>query len=166
MKKVLLLIAAVLALGITSVSAQKKTGYLNSQELLSAMPEYKKVTDSLENYQKGLEAEFNELGGEYQKKIAEFTEKEKTLSETIKQVKIKEINDLEGKIQEFRVSSQEKLNKKEAELINPLLSKIQKAIDDVGKENNFDYIYNENALLYAKDSENITSLVKAKLGIK
>lgn len=182
MKKVMLLVVAALTLGFqvhaqkapaaqnaqtTSAAASvKKLGYLNSQELLSAMPEYKKVNEDLEAYYKQLEADFAELGKEYQSKIKEFEEKAKTLSESMKELKQKEIIDLQKRLEEFRESSQEKLSKKEAELVNPLLKKIQDAIDAVGKENNFDYIYNESALLYAKDSENITPLVKAKLGIK
>jgi outer membrane protein len=166
MKKVLILLATVLAFGVTNVMAQKKMGYLNSQELLTAMPEYKKVNDSLESFYKKLDQEFGILANEYQAKIKKYEEESKTFSESMKEVKIKEIQSLEQRMQEFKASSSEKLQKKEAELLNPLLDKVQKAIDDVGKEQNFDYIYNEQALLYAKDSENITSLVKAKLGIK
>ena len=130
------------------------------------MPEYKKVNEDLEAYYKQLEADFAELSKEYQNKMKDYEDKVRTLSESMKEVKQKEIMALQQNIEDFRTSSQEKLSKKEAELVNPLLKKIQDAIDAVGKENNFDYIYNESALLYAKDSENITPLVKAKLGIK
>ncbi|OJU74560.1 MAG: hypothetical protein BGO09_02915 [Bacteroidetes bacterium 47-18] len=181
MKKVLLLVVAALTLGLqvnaqkapatqntqaTTGASPKKLGYLNSQELLSAMPEYKKVNEDLEAYYKQLEADFAELSKEYQNKMKDYEDKVRTLSESMKEVKQKEIMALQQNIEDFRTSSQEKLSKKEAELVNPLLKKIQDAIDAVGKENNFDYIYNESALLYAKDSENITPLVKAKLGIK
>lgn len=183
MKKVMLLVVAALTLGfhvnaqkkpaatqnaptVSPTASPKKLGYLNSQELLSAMPEYKKVNEDLEAFYKQLEAEFAELGQEYQSKMKDYDAKVKTLSESMKEVKQKEIMALQKSLEEFRESSQEKLSKKEAELVNPLLKKIQDAIDAVGKDNDFDYIYNESALLYAKDSEDITPLVKAKLGIK
>jgi outer membrane protein len=165
MKKLLLLVLATLAIGF-SVNAQKKMGYLNSQELLGTMPEYKKVNEELEAYYKQMESDFAVLTNEYQAKVKEYQDKEKTYSESMKEVKVKEIQSIEQRIQEFRQSSQEKLGKKESDLVEPLLKKIHDAITAVGKENNFDYIYNESALLYAKDSEDITTLVKAKLGIK
>lgn len=165
MKKILFLVVAVLALGFNA-DAQKKLGYLNSQELLSAMPEYKQVSDSFEAYMTQLESDMKFFADEYQNKIADYQKNEKTWSQTIKEQKGKEIMELEKKIQEFQETSQVKAQEKQAALVKPLLDKIQKAIDAVGKENNFDYIYNETALLYAKDSENITPLVKAKLGIK
>lgn len=165
MKKILLLAISVIAFSLTT-QAQKKTGYLNTQEIMQAMPEAKKVGEDIEKYLTQLEAEFKIIMDEYESKVKKFQEDEKTLSETMKEIRVKEIRNLEQSLQAFRDGTQEKMQKKEAELVNPLIEKIKKAIDDVGKENNYDYIFSASALEYAKDSENITSLVKSKLGIK
>ena len=48
-----------------------------------------------------------------------------------------------------------------------IMEKIQKAAQEVGKENGFTYIFTQNALLFAADnSEDVLPLVKKKLGIQ
>ena len=165
MKKILLLAVSVFAFTISSF-AQKKMGYLNTQEILQSMPESKKVNEDLEKYLTQLEGELKGLYDEYQLKVKKYQDDEPKLSESMKEVRVKEIRSLEETITSFREGSQEKLQKKEAELVNPLLDKIKKAIESVGKDNGYDYIFNAAALEYAKDSENVTTLVKSKLGIK
>lgn len=166
MKKIFFLVLASITISFGASAQTYKTGFLNTQELITAMPEYKNATDSLTKYRESLEADFKTLSAEYEKKIAEFQQNEKTLSETIKGIKIKEIENLQGQLQEFQTAAQVKLEEKNEAIFTPLYDKIQKAIDAVGKENNFNYIYNQSTLLFAKDSENITPLIKAKLGIK
>jgi outer membrane protein len=53
-------------------------------------------------------------------------------------------------------------------MYKPILEKADKAIKDVAKENKYDYIFDASggAILFAKDSDNVLSLVKTKLGIK
>ena len=84
----------------------------------------------------------------------------------VKEVKEKELMDLQNRIQEFQQSADDKMGKKRQELFKPILDKAQKAIKDVGSEGGYDYIFDGGQLLYAKDSENIVPAVKAKLGIK
>ena len=69
-------------------------------------------------------------------------------------------------MQTFQVSAQQNFQKKESELFQPIVEKLQKAIKDVGAEGKFIYIYEEATLLYRSDkSVDVTDLVKAKLGM-
>lgn len=156
---------SVVAFTFTS-NAQKKSAYISTDVIIQAMPETKKVQEDIEKYYKQLEGDFNVLVEEFQTKRKKFEDEAPKLSESMKEVKIKELTAMEQNIQEFRESTQEKLQKKQVELSTPVMEKVKKAIDDVGKEGNYDYIFNAATLEYAKDSENITNLVKAKLGIK
>ncbi|MNX79245.1 Outer membrane protein (OmpH-like) [compost metagenome] len=88
------------------------------------------------------------------------------MSEAVKEVKYKEIMDLQKRIQDYDQSSQDKIEKKREELIKPVLEKAQKAIKDYGTANGYDYILNSEGILYAKDSDNVTAQIKAKLGAK
>ena len=74
MKKILLVIVVVLALG-TKANAQMKVnklGYINSLELLSLMPETKVADEKLEKYGKDLEGLYDQMIKEGQTKAAEF----------------------------------------------------------------------------------------------
>ncbi len=165
MKKIVFLLALGITIGF-SAQAQKKLGYINSQELLEKMPEARKADTTLQQYQKSLEDQFRTMATDAQAKFKEYEEKEKTWTDAVKEVKTKELQDLQNRIQEFQQGAEEKVAKKRQELFKPILDKAQKAIKDVGVEGSYDYIYDGSSLLYAKDSENILPLVKAKLGIK
>ena len=83
-------------------------------------------------------------------------------------MKVKELQQLEERFQSTQQSAQEKVAKKKEELYSPILEKADKAIKDVAKSNNYDYVFDASRgnILYAKETDNILPLVKAKLGIK
>lgn len=167
MKKIIFLLALGVTLGFGySAQAQKKTGYINSQELLETMPEARKADSAMTKYGKELEDQLKTMATDAQNKYKDYMDKGKTMSDAVKEVKEKELQDLQNRIDEFRQGADEKMGKKRQELFKPILDKAQKAIKDVGAEGGYDYIFDGGQLLYAKDSENIMPLVKAKLGIK
>jgi outer membrane protein len=51
-------------------------------------------------------------------------------------------------------------------LIAPFEEKVRKAIDEVAKENKYSYIFDTQILLYYDGGDDVTPLVKKKLGIK
>lgn len=167
MKKIIFLLTLGMTIGFGySAQAQKKTGYINSQELLETMPEARKADSSLTKFQKELEDQLKTMAAEAKTKYDDYTAKLKTWSDAVKEVKEKELTDLQNRIQDFQQSADDKMGKKRQELFKPILDKAQKAIKDVGTEGGYDYIFDGGQLLYAKDSENIMPAVKAKLGIK
>ena len=97
--------------------------------------------------------------------MQEYQANEATYSDLVKQDKVAEITGLEQRIQTFQQNAQQSLQAKEQELLEPILSKARKAIEDVATEGGFTYIFDKSqgTILYAKDSENILGLVKNKL---
>ena len=166
MKKILLTICLVVA-GLFAAEAQNKLGYINSNELLSIMPQSMEMQTELQSYAKGLESSLAAMQAEGEKKLADYQQNEATMSELVKQDKIRELESIQQRILEFQQNAQESLAAKEQELITPILDKARKAIEDVAKEENFTYIFDASTgnILYAAESENILPLVKAKLGL-
>jgi outer membrane protein len=167
MKKIIFLLALGITIGFGySANAQKKTGYINSRELLETMPEARKADSAMSKYGKELEDQLKTMATDAQNKYKAYVDGSKTMSDAVKEVKEKELQDLQNRIEEFRQGADEKMGKKREDLFKPILDKAQKAIKDVGVEGGYDYIFDGTQLLYAKDSENIMPQVKAKLGIK
>lgn len=167
MKKLGLFLAlALLVCG--SVSAQVKFGYIDSRELLADMPEKAKADSSLQLYAKSFSDQLAQMQKEYEKKLQEFQAQEKTMTDAIREVKVKEIQDLQNRIESTNQSAQEKVEKKRQELYTPILEKADKAIKAVAAEKAYDYVFDASsgAILHAKETDNILPLVKAKLGIK
>lgn len=173
MKKFLLSLAIVLMASFTyNATAQIKAykfGYVNSLELLDAIPEKKTADAELEKYASNLQTSMEKMYGEYQKKIQDFQKgaQEGTLTETDQEFKAREIQDLETRIQDFQESAEEKIGKKRQSLFKPLIDKINKAIEEVAKENGYTYIFDSSAgsILHASEDENIINVIKKKLGL-
>lgn len=173
MKRIVLTLAVVAMTAFAfNASAQIKAykfGYVNSLELLDAIPEKKTADTELEKYGNDLYASLEKMYGEYQKRIQDFQKgaQDGTLSEIDQEFKAKEIQDLEKRIQDFQDQAEEKVAKKRQTLYQPLFDKINKAIADVAKEGGYTYIFDSSAgsILHADESENMISILKKKLGL-
>lgn len=166
MKKVLLTVCLLVA-GLFAAEAQNKFGYVDSNELLGMMPESQAMQTELQTYAKGLESQMTAMQAEGEAKLAEYQQNEASMSELVRQDKVRELESIQQRIMEFQQNAQQALSNKEKELLTPIVDKARKAIEDVAKEGNFTYIFDASmgSLLYADDNENILPLVKAKLGL-
>jgi outer membrane protein len=163
MKKITFLF--LISLITLSAFSQNKFGYIDSQELLMLMPERKTAESEVQSFAKSLESQLAAMTAEYQESVQDYQSNEASYTDLIKQDKIAEITGLEQRIQAFQQNAQQSLQKKEQELLEPILSKARSAIEEVAIEGNFTYIFDKSvgSILYAKESENILSLVKKKL---
>ena len=89
------------------------------------------------------------------------------LVQSIKERKAKDIEDLQTRMQQFYQTAQTEMQRKQQELAQPLHSKLQDAVDAVGKEGSFTVIlYKDVMMYYATPAVDVTPLVRTKLGIK
>jgi len=167
MKKIVALIGFVAIAAFANAQASPKFGHIDSQELLLSMPERADAEKKVQDFAKTLENTLKTMTTEYQAKLADYQTKEAAMTKTEKETVEGEIMQLQQRIQDFQVSAQEKIKKQEAELLQPMIDKAKKAIEDVGKENGFTYIFDSSvgATVY-NNGENILPKVKAKLGLK
>ena len=163
MKKILIL--SILCLFAVNSYSQNKLGYIDSQELLLLMPERKTAEEEVQTFAKSLESQLQAMTAEYQQSVQEYQSNEATYTDLVKQDKVAEITGLEQRIQTFQQNAQKSLQTKEQELLEPILAKARKAIEDVATEGGYTYIFDKSigSILYAKDSENVIDLVKKKL---
>ena len=168
MRKFVVMLALGLMTGTASFAQAQKLGYVNSQELLAAMPEITKAETDLKTFAKQYQDQLESLEKEGQKKVQEYQAGEKTMTDAVKTVKQGELQTLQTRIESLQQTAQEKVAKKKEEVYKPILEKADKAIKDVAKEKGYSYIFDtgNGSILYANDTDNILPLVKAKLGIK
>ena len=164
MKK--LLFVAGMALSIFTAGAQSKMGYINTDELISTMPEAAKAQAELQEFQAGLGQQYQYLSAELNTKDSAFVKDSVKLSASMKEIKRKELIELYQKVQNYQQTSQEEYQAKANEKIAPIREKALSAINTVAKENGYAYIFNEDNLLVKPTGDNILQLVKNKLGIK
>lgn len=172
MKRILGVLMITLMVSGSSVFAQKteyKFGHINSNELLSLMPERDSAQAQLQKYSKMLQDEMESMQNELQTKYADYEQKQNTYTDLVKKSKETEIQDLQRRVQEFQSSAQQDYQQKQSELFKPIMDKAQKAIEKVAKENGFTYIFDLGAggvLYFSDQSIDILPLVKKELGIQ
>ena len=173
MKKILKIVLTVaFVAGSTSVFAQK-LGRINMQELVFAMPETAEMQKNLEAYQKELQDQLETIGVEFNNKLNEYTkqvsDKNSTMSDSVRQLKEKELNDLKTRYDEFVQVSQQDMQKKQGELLEPIIVKAQDAVKEVSKAGGYTVVYDTsvNAVAYFDEAvvTDILPAVKTKLGI-
>lgn len=172
MNKVIKVLFLAVALFVMNgfVSAQTpKIAHVNTSEIMNEMPERPKAEKDLETYYNELQEQLKVMYAEYQTKLQDYQANAETMSNLVKQSKEKELVDLESRITAFQNNAESEFDAKRAELLKPLLEKIQNAINAVGKEKGYTYIIDlaTGTVVYVGDDAiDITKDVKAKLGIK
>ncbi|MDP6908005.1 MAG: OmpH family outer membrane protein [Flavobacteriales bacterium] len=164
MKKILVIAVAIL---FAAPTFAQKFGHIDSAALLELMPEKKKAEAELEAFAKEFQTALEAMAKEYEGKVGAFQQGEKDMIKTVRDTKVREIADLEKRIQEFQQQAQQEIGKKEQDVLTPIIDKARKAIDEVAVEKGYTYVFDNSAgfLLYAKDTEDVMAEVKAKLGL-
>ena len=159
---------ALVIMTTVTLSAQK-FGYINSQVLISQIPQVKEANANIETLQKQLEKQGQEMVTSLQTKYQDLEKKQAQgeISRVQLEAEAQGLKQEEANIAKFQQESQQKIYEKSESLLKPIRDKIQTAIDEVAKENNFQYVFDQavGILLYADTSTDITPLVKTKLGI-
>jgi len=154
----------------SAMAQSLKFGHINSEELIQALPSFALANDSLESYRQELINALELMSVELNNKSDAYQKEMTNLTELVRQNKEQELVDMNRRIQEFQANAQELLQNKQAELFQPIMETVDKAIKDVGKENGFTYIFDisKGSLLYFNldQSTDVLVLAKAKLGIQ
>lgn len=169
MKKIfsIIFLSAIMLGTIGVAQSQTKFGHVNSQMLLQDMPGRAQAQQELETYAQELEQTFTALQNEYMTKLQNYQDNLATLSETVKRDRERELGNLQERIQEFQQSAQQDLMTRENELLQPIIDTVRVAIEDVAKENGYDYVFDLSvgSLLYAQPADDLMPMVREKLGI-
>ncbi|MDR0605658.1 MAG: OmpH family outer membrane protein [Bacteroidales bacterium] len=151
-----------------SAQTKIKLAHVNSSDLMAIMPGIDTAQKIIQDYGAQLKEEIEAMYKEYEKKTADFQNNQATMSQIMQQNKVKELQDLEARIQTFQEQAQTDIQAKQEEVLKPIVDKAKGAIGEVAKENGYTYVFDSalGVLLYSEESDNIIELVKKKLGIK
>jgi outer membrane protein len=157
---------AFLVLASVTVQAQK-FGYVNTSAILSEMPELKQAEANLKSYQTQLQKKgqsmLEELQQEYQAVQAKVQSGD--LSPKQQESEAARLKQKETELGQYEQEMMEKIQEKRSTELQPIYDKLNAAIEEVAKENGFQFIFDESVLLYKDDSADVSTMVKNKLGI-
>ena len=165
-KAIKLTLAVVLLMGSTSLFAQK-FGRINTQEIIMAMPETKTMQTNI--YAKELQDNIETMNVEFNTKLQDYQKNYNTLNDMAKEMKEKDLSDLQARIREFQERAQQEYQKKQNELLAPIVEKAKNAIDKIAAAGGYMFVFDTStgSLAYF-DEATLTDLapeVKKELGI-
>lgn len=166
MKK--LFLVALMGFGMLSASAQTKIGYINTDVLISQMPEAAKADADIKDYQASLQKQGQTLQVEADQERDKFFKDSTTLSPSMKEIRKGELLKLYTRLQNYDQEMQEKSNQYAQTKIAPIQTKALDAIKLVAKEKGFSYVFDvsQGHLLVMPPGDDLLAAVKTKLGIK
>lgn len=163
MKKLFL----ILALALPMLASAQKYAHINTQELFTQMPELNTIKAQMDTLQGMYENQIAMMQEEFNKKVQDYQQNQATMTDGVREFRQQELADLEQRIQTFYQTAQQDIQRKQQEYLMPVHEKMAKAIEAVGTEKGYTYIFDSAAMLYiAPDATDIMADVKAKLGIK
>ncbi|MDE6040519.1 MAG: OmpH family outer membrane protein, partial [Muribaculaceae bacterium] len=135
-----------------------------------AMPEAKEMQTQLEQTSQKFQQEFDKLQEAVNPKYTEYQTiaNDTNTPDAIKERRMQEIQELANNVEKFRNQAQQDIARQQEQLAAPIQQKITDAINAVGQENGFTFIFpNEPGLLLYKGTDvvDVTPMIRTKLGI-
>jgi len=170
-KKTLLTFLAIIA-SVTFLSAQTplKLGYVDSQVILTQLPEAIKAQGDLDALTQRWSNQLDSMTAVYQQGLGDYQKQANNMPDDKKLAAQQDLIKKEQDIVEFRRlkfgQQTGEIYLKQEEIFNPVKEKIYKAIEDVAKEEGMLFVFDKSGdiiLLYADSAFDITYKVMDKL---
>ncbi|MDO5510741.1 MAG: OmpH family outer membrane protein [Weeksellaceae bacterium] len=181
MKKLTLIFTlALFAIGFSTVEAQN-VAHINSNLILEAMPDYQSAQTRLKNdadrHRGEVERQQKELQEMYEKAMTDM-QSVQNKSEAERNAMIERLRPIEEQLQtkqqalqQYQNTATQDLQKKEADLLQPIYERVEAAVQAVGQQKNVGYIFDlavtvsSGSMVYFAGGNDITNDVKKHLGL-
>ncbi len=163
------MVLAVLACTAGSLSAQTLIGYINSETIMQALPEAIDAQRSLDALVTQWEGELQKMQSEWKRKFDEYDRKKLILTEQTRAETERQLRELDQSITDYRnkkFGQSGELFLKQNEVMKPIQNKMFQVLEEVAKEDGYDYIFDKSGeilLMYANSKLDLTQKVLARM---
>ncbi len=161
-----LIIAALFMVAPSLTFAQSKVAHIDTQKLISEMPEVIAAQKQLEQLEKTYTSEIENTYKEFQTKAQSYSADAANQTDVTNQARQKELETMQQNINQYRETAAQDLQKKQVEMMRPLYDKARAAIEKVASAQGYDYVLDASAggsVIMAKGKD-LMADVKADLG--
>ena len=142
-------IIIIAALALMSVSAfAQKLAYVDFNELVMLMPEMDEARATLEENSKTNEEILMSMYQEYQTKMQQYEQKAATWTQSVREIKEKEIMEIQSRLEQTQQSLQQELQQLQQNLQAPIYEKAQTVVSDLAKAKGVAAVFEKSSLLY------------------
>lgn len=156
-----------LGLAGSSEAQNLKIGYANAELVMIYVPEYKQIGEKVQRQLQSSQEMLQAKADEFQEAYDKFEKQADLLPEDKRQARANELNLQYQSLQQLQIQKEGEVTQFEAGLMNPLVEKVQKAVDAVAAEQGLDIVLKSPGILYVNPDKivDITNLVASKLGV-
>ena len=167
MKRFLLACGLLILCG--TAAAQSKIGHINSELIMQSLPEAQDAQKQLDATVAQWEAELQKMQADWKKKFDDYDRRKLIMTEQLRAETERELRDLDQAMADFRnkkFGQSGELFQKQNEVMKPIQNKMFKVLEDIAKEDGYDYVFDKSGeilLLYANDKNDLTAKVLARM---
>lgn len=138
-----------------------KIGTVDMPKALQTVEAGKKAKAQLEKEVTAKKKTLQDEDAAFKKAAEEFKKQSLVMSDDARAKKQTELQERFAKLQEMQARSQMELQQKEAELVQPIVTKLRTIIQDVAKQKGYTIVLekNENTVLFSQEKDDLTSEV-------
>ena len=161
------LIAAMAVMSVAATAQDIKWAYVDFSEVIMLMPEMDEARATLEENQKTNEEILMAMYEEYQTKAQQFQQKAETWTPAVREVKEKEIMEIETRLQQTQQSLQQEMQQLQQNLQAPIYEKAQNTVNELAKAKGVAFVFDKTSLLYIDPAQGVdlTPEARTALGI-
>ena len=156
-----------IAAGTAGAQGGLKIAYVNSQKIIAEAPGRAEAEAQIQKDMNTYREQVQKMGDSLNTLIASYTKSESTLSEAARTAKQKEIQDKEREYQQRVQGLEQKAQQRQAELVRPIMEKINSIIEQVRAEKGYAMVLDagsQSGVVVAADSSlDITDQVITRL---
>ncbi len=157
-----LVMMLVLATAVSTASAQTNVAHVNTEQIMQVLPEAIDAQKTLDALVAQWEGELQKMQAEWKRKFDDYDKKKLILSDQARAETEKDLRQMDQQIVDFRnkkFGTDGELFKKQNEVMKPIQNKIFKVLEDIAREDGYDYIFDRSGeilLLYANEKRDLT----------
>ena len=151
------MIAAIALVSVAAMAQETKFAYVDFNEIVMLMPEMDEARATLEENSKTNEEILMAMYEEYQTKMQQYEQKSATWTQSVKEIKEKEIMDIQARLEQTQQSLQQEIQQLQQSLQAPIYEKAQKAVNDLAKAKGIAAVFEKSSLLYV-DADQLVDL--------
>ncbi len=162
----------IVMVGVSSTLAQQKIGYIDSDYIMSKIPEYSGIKERLDLMSKDWKKQVDKMDQQIAKMKSDYKAKEILYTPEVRKQKQQEIQDkIQGKnnFLDSKFGPNGEYYQKQKELLQPLQQKILKAVNTVAQEEGYDYVFDRSGdylFVYTRPEWNLSDKILQEMGIQ
>lgn len=142
-KKILSTFFLFLFVGSVTAYGQLKIGYMNTQQVMSQLPQREAVQQKLNNFIQQKRGDLQQRTSAFQDSVAAFQQNKASMTDAQVQQAQQRLTQMESSVRQFQQDIQQQVQQRKNTLLQPIYNQMDQAISKVAKSRDLDFVINK-----------------------